>query len=429
MTESSQAIPHELKSALKKLKEGLDDAIGERNKRGEPTFAQVLSPDLSRSIQRFVDAFYRIEGGRTELQRRATWIDTHCGPESDYEIARVTVKLSYQFVPEAPSSSQRAMGSLLRSTSQPLYLSTLDKEWDELQRVLTDRELELVDSTRQAYQDWRDTICRLQQLATPLEVDACRYLFYFHEGCEGRQSERTDNASAFAYNNLEKIADAADSLVAWVSENRHDEGSNHPTVVPTSSNDESTIANLAKTVLQSQEAMCIGILGAFKSAADSLVVSAKENRNYDLANPAGVVPTVGEPVTRELEQSASGEQSPEPVQSREPSSTSGVQESTTADSYVQAHELSPKWSDHFPTWSSCSKWLNEHHGQIPNESRGRRRWVHAAKWTRFWASQDKKSFDALDKGDPPPLTDQTTAFLKGANERLAQLQQKKQRKK
>ncbi len=71
---------------------------------------------------------------------------------------------------------------------------------------------------------WRSACRDVQREAELLEVDGCWHLFYLHETGEERPSEHAERAKALIEThpgggNLGKIKTAADSLLAWASEN------------------------------------------------------------------------------------------------------------------------------------------------------------------------------------------------------------------
>ena len=51
--------------------------------------------------------------------------------------------------------------------------------------------------------------------------------------------------------------------------------------------------------------------------------------------------------------------------------------------------------------------MDDHKAEIPNESRGRKRYVDANAFTRYWAKQRKAAFDSLGTEEEKPIVQST----------------------
>lgn len=71
--------------------------------------------------------------------------------------------------------------------------------------------------------------------------------------------------------------------------------------------------------------------------------------------------------------------------------------------YVMANTI---WKGRFETYPKFAQWLAKH-PEIPNEQRGQRRYVHAAKCLEVLAKQDQAAFDGLDETERPEVVPNT----------------------
>ena len=61
------------------------------------------------------------------------------------------------------------------------------------------------------------------------------------------------------------------------------------------------------------------------------------------------------------------------------------------------------WPEEYVATAKRSRFLNDHKAEIPNESRGRKRYVDANAFVRYWAKQRKAAFESLDDTDGKPI--------------------------
>lgn len=98
-------------------------------------------------------------------------------------------------------------------------------------------------------------------------------------------------------------------------------------------------------------------------------------------------------------------------------------------SWVGASTL---WPEHFETWRKAKAFLKKHPEIRTRHPRENRCQIHAGDWAMYWAGQDKKGFDALDKkgeglrsiADDPSVSGE---FLAQAEERVARLRAEKRK--
>ena len=100
---------------------------------------------------------------------------------------------------------------------------------------------------------------------------------------------------------------------------------------------------------------------------------------------------------------------------------------TNDSAYVPAGQL---WQEHFKTYRKFKTWLDrtaksEIRRQKPATNQLK---IHAADWAKYWAAQSKKTFDRLDKSEPPEIVD-TFVEAEDARERYNDLHAAKQRRK
>ena len=182
------------------------------------------SHDVCQCIERFVDALYETAGGRDELQRMATLVETRCGPRSDYETARKESLRNYRGQPRKLTGSKIAVSKLRKSKGTPLFLAEVTEERREIERLLSEDILNFSAASRQAYESWRSACRAVQREAGLLKVDGCWHLFHLHESGDDRPSDRGRVARLVTETNLgganlELVKVAADSLAAWAIEN------------------------------------------------------------------------------------------------------------------------------------------------------------------------------------------------------------------
>jgi hypothetical protein len=221
MIEPANLIPHALASAYRRLVEALD----ERDRRHDAETRPATDPGLPRCVERFVDALHQIPSGGDELRRRATFVESRCGPGGAYATARARSLESYRDEPSELTGSALAIRRLRASNAQPLFLAEVNAQRQDIEHVLRDGVLELSDAARGVFEAWH-TACRaMQRDAEGLEVDGCWHLLHVHQAGETDLTERAELAAAIAESrlgeaNLGAIRAAADSLVAWIRERR-----------------------------------------------------------------------------------------------------------------------------------------------------------------------------------------------------------------
>ncbi len=258
MVRSSEQIDrHALEKAYRELTAELEKGIEQfRN-----TLGYSSGHEVCECIERFVDTLG--SRGLAELRRRAGLIAALCGPNSTYHAGRAhALELTpTNFVSDFPPWLKRPTESLLNSGAAPdaiapgarrppLFLSEVSGERKIIETLLNHENLNLSETARQAYQEWRNSCRTVEKEARLLEVDGCWYLYNIHQAGENQPASTAEFAKLWTQTdvgaaNLAEIKAAADSMVAWLSM-----GENPGHETPAGNRDENEILSVADDPIQ-----------------------------------------------------------------------------------------------------------------------------------------------------------------------------------
>jgi hypothetical protein len=270
MSASFGHVPQALSHAHKELVAKLDEETKQR--RNPQTFVW--------RVEQFVVALDQIEGGRDELQRRATLVEILCGRKSEFQKARNLFWKHCRDLPPLrrtepirrilPLSEAGKVVNLF-AVRPPELLSDVDEfrryiektsrdkvvveeEWQEIatksggirkvkglgpsvtKTALEHGPLKGRPEALAALERWWKACQAIQHAAAPLEVDGCYWLFHVHEAGKEKPA---DWPLSLGGDDLKLIRSAAGSLVNWAKRQvkpdaapRGESGDDHRPIAP-----------------------------------------------------------------------------------------------------------------------------------------------------------------------------------------------------
>ena len=236
MIKSSAAVPYasdaaygDVSSAGDALFQTLNEAIWQHENNQQYSNCD----DVGHKIEGFVDALHALPGGREELHRRATLVETSSGADSEYAKFRERALASYTDTPSKLTNSKLALSKLRNSNSTPIFLSQVTEVRQQIDRILEDEILDLSTAARTSFDSWRIACREIQREAGQLKVDGAWYLFHIHHAGEDDSSVTAKGVNVLMQlelggASLGPIKMAEESLVAWASKTEEESGEPKP---------------------------------------------------------------------------------------------------------------------------------------------------------------------------------------------------------
>jgi hypothetical protein len=212
-------LPHTLRVAYERLSSSLTEAIQqyERNAR------YSTGDTICTAIDRFVDELRRTPRWHTELAFRARLVEDKCVRAGPYDQVRRKALASYRGRPRELSGFKLAIVKLRsESPHPPVFLSQIVETRRAIEALLKEGSTRLRPNAQEAFREWLEMCRRITHEAERLEVDGCRYLYHIHQATD----PTVDTYSVMIQNGgmggamLGPILASAESLVAWIVENR-----------------------------------------------------------------------------------------------------------------------------------------------------------------------------------------------------------------
>ncbi len=226
-------IPHSLAVACRSLIQALNEAITayEETQRF-PDSAFVIS-----TVERLVHELGQRSEWMAEVQRRASLVQTSCGPGSVYEKAREAALAAITSDKPDIYRGSLALRRLRKAhTPDPGFLTKIAEVRNNIEAVLEEPSLGLTPKARQALLSWREESRRILLEAERLEADGCWFLYHLYLAGKSDCSEESSSAKAIMQThmggaNLASLRAAAHSIVAWIRESAASGFANQPEAV------------------------------------------------------------------------------------------------------------------------------------------------------------------------------------------------------
>ena len=202
--------------AYEELTNELNDGIGKYEQTGRFTNVTIIR----RCVERFVDAFSGVPAASDELRRRAEYVEIACGEDSDYGKAKTIALKSCRLRPKKQSEAGLALAKLRAVGADTCFLPGIDEIRVQLDKLLN-CDVNLSDSSIEAFTAWR-RVCRdIQRDGDQLCLDGCWHLHSLHEAGNGDTSGNAGVAvvllkGRYGGSYLASMKDAAESLMGWL---------------------------------------------------------------------------------------------------------------------------------------------------------------------------------------------------------------------
>lgn len=244
---ATPCLPYALSRARQSLCDSLDTGIREFKK----NLTCCNNREICLSVEWFVDELSRIPAWQAELERRAGWVRTSCGPQSEFRRVMEAAWKVYRDFPKTPfgrepSPERLYFARLRKRRNQPIFLlAQVGDMRQELERVIKSGFLKR--RVNAAFQRWLERSQGIQCEGWRLEVDGCWCLYNVHQAADPSPSDAAKCAkdlveSSLGGGSLEWMLAAAESLVSWIQE---DPEADPPKVTPRATVNERMKAELA----------------------------------------------------------------------------------------------------------------------------------------------------------------------------------------
>jgi hypothetical protein len=213
-------LPHTFSRAYRLVVDALNTAITtfERTR----NFPNALP--VRDAIERFLYEIELNDEWYAELLRRAEFVQSECGVDSEY-VAMRRRALAHNITPgEKRPFERNAMRHLSNPfTLHPVYLAEVARIRKSIENLFREGFLTVASNAGAAFDSWRNTCIDIQRKGDRLDVDGCWYLVQFNGAIPLNAPIQVRVArelaeSTVGASNLESILAAAHSMAAWIGE-------------------------------------------------------------------------------------------------------------------------------------------------------------------------------------------------------------------